>query len=119
MMMGTLFKVLKVKTKSNDWLSIKAGQLIYFPRTLQENWLDKIFNGLGWNIISWVKSLISTGLLLLVVVVVVMLIYYCLKRELTNRTAFNRKIIQAVVKRQNPGESAVTPPPPCSEMNEL
>jgi len=86
---------------------------------MQENWLDKIFNGLGWNISSWVKSFISTGLLLLVVVLVVVLICYCLKRELTNRTAFNRKIIQAVVKRQNPGESAATPPPPCSEMNEL
>jgi len=57
MMMGTLFKVLKVKTKSKDRLSIKAEQLIYFPksilrRKLEENWLDKIFSGLGWNLSS-------------------------------------------------------------------
>jgi len=52
MMMRTLFKVLKVKTKSKDRLSIKEEQLIYFPRTLEENWLDKIFNGLGWNLSS-------------------------------------------------------------------
>jgi len=44
-MMGALFKVLKVKTRSKDPLSIKVEQLIYFPRTLEENWLDKIFNG--------------------------------------------------------------------------
>jgi len=46
-MMGALFKILKMKTKSKDQLSIKAEQLIYFPRNLEENWLDKIFNGLG------------------------------------------------------------------------
>jgi len=46
-MMRALFKVLKVKTRSKDRLSIKAQQLIHFPRTLEENWLDKIFNRLG------------------------------------------------------------------------
>jgi len=81
MMMGALFKVLKVKTRSKDLLSIKAEQLIYFPRTLEENWLDKIFNGLGWNLSSWVKSLISTGLHLLIIFLLILLIYYCLKRN--------------------------------------
>jgi len=51
-MMGTLFKVLKMKTRSKDPLSIKAEQLMYFPRTLEENWLDKIFNEFGWNLSS-------------------------------------------------------------------
>jgi len=46
MMTGALFKVLKVKTRSKNRPSIKVKQLIYFPKTLEENWLDKIFNGL-------------------------------------------------------------------------
>ena len=86
---------------------------------MQENWPDKIFNGLGWNISSWVKSLIGTGLLLLVVVLIILLIYYCLKKELTSRTAFNRMIIQAIARRQNLSESVVTLPPPYSETSEL
>jgi len=79
---------------------------------MQENWLDKIFNGLRWNISFWVKSLIGTGLLLLIVVLIILLIYYCLKKELTNRTAFNRMIIQAIATRQNLSESVVTIPLP-------
>jgi len=73
-MIGELFKVLKVKTRIKDPLSIKVEQLICFPRTLEENWLDKIFNGLGWNLSSWVKSLISTGLHLLIVFLVILFI---------------------------------------------
>jgi len=87
---------------------------------MQENWLDKIFNGFRWNISSWVKSLVGTGLLLLVVVlIIILLIYYCLKKELTNRTAFNQMIIQAIARRQNLSESVVTLPPPYSETSGL
>jgi len=86
---------------------------------MQENWLDKIFNGLRWNISSWVKSLIGTGLLLLVVVIIILLIYYCLKKELTNRTVFNQIIIQAIARKQNLSESVVTLPPPYSETSGL
>ena len=86
---------------------------------MQENWLDKIFNGLGWNINSWVKSLIGTGQLLLVVILIILLIYYCLKKKLTNRTAFNRMIIQAMARRQNLSESVVTLPPPYAETSGL
>jgi len=73
-MMGALFKVLKVKTRSKDRLSVQAEQLIYFPRTLEDNWLDQIFSGFGWNLSSWVKSLISTGLHLLIVFLVILFI---------------------------------------------
>jgi len=69
------------------------GDTQEIQQDMQENWLNKIFNGLGWNLSFWVKSLISTGLLLLTVFLVILLIYYCSKRELTNKTAFNRMII--------------------------
>ena len=110
-MMGALFKVLKVKTRSKDPLSIKVEQLIYFPRTLEENWLDKIFSGLGCNLSSWVKSLISTELHLLIAFLVILLIYYCLKKELTNKPAANRMIIQTVAKKQNLSDLVTTFPP--------
>ena len=35
------------------------GDTQEIQQDMQENWLDKIFNGLGWNISSWVKSLIT------------------------------------------------------------
>jgi len=47
MLMGALFKILKVKTKNKNRLSIKAQLLIYFPRTLEKNELDKIFQWIG------------------------------------------------------------------------
>ena len=48
---------------------------------MQESWIDKIFSGLGWNLGSWVKSLISTALVLLIIFSTIILIYYCLRKQ--------------------------------------
>ena len=37
--------------------------------------------GLGWNLSSWVKSLISTTLVLLIILSTIILIYYCLRKQ--------------------------------------
>lgn len=47
---------------------------------VQQNWMHKIFKGLGWNLSSWIKSLINTAIVLLIIFFMITLIYYCLKR---------------------------------------
>ncbi|XP_040977460.1 uncharacterized protein LOC121232958 [Aquila chrysaetos chrysaetos] len=81
---------------------------------MQESWIDKIFKGLGWNLSSWIKSLISTVLTLLIIFLMIILIYYFLKKQITRKTSFNRMIIQAVARQQN-GQSIPEFPPAYSE----
>lgn len=81
---------------------------------MQENWIDKISKGLGWNLSAWIKSLITTVLTLLIISLMIILIYCFLKKQITHKTSFNRMIIQAVARQQN-GQSIPENPPAYSE----
>ncbi|XP_056217422.1 uncharacterized protein LOC130159631 [Falco biarmicus] len=65
-------------------------------KDMSEDWLGKIFNKLGWNLSSWIQSIIRTLFLLLVVFLMSMLIYACLKKQFTNRIAVSRMIMREV-----------------------
>ena len=80
---------------------------------MSEDWLEKIFSGLGWNLNSWLKSLIKTLFLLLIVFVMIILIYARLERQFINRLAAHRRIMREVP-HMPPGYS---PPPKYGETN--
>ena len=65
-------------------------------KDMSEDWFGKIFNKLGWNLSSWIQSIIKTLFLLLVVLLMSMLVYACLKKQFTNRIAVNRMIMREV-----------------------
>ena len=67
-----------------------------------------MFNKLGWNLSSWIQSIIKTLFLLLIVFLMIMLVYACLKKQFINRTAVNRMIMREVPT----SPPRYSPPPP-------
>ncbi|XP_055650001.1 uncharacterized protein LOC129783700 [Falco peregrinus] len=64
---------------------------------------ENFFNKLGWNLSSWIQSIIKTLFLLLIVFLMIMLVYACLKKQFTNRISVNRmREVPTIPSRHSP-----------------
>ena len=82
---------------------------------MSEDWLGKLFKGLGWNLSYWLQSIIKTLFLLLIVFLMIMLLYNCLKKQFANKIAVNCMImseVPTILPRYSP-----SPPPRYTEAN--
>lgn len=71
-------------------------------KDLTTSWLGKIFKGLGWNVSSWIKSIIESVIILLIVFLAIWLVYSILKGEIQKKTSWNQKIIKALTRDPRP-----------------
>ncbi|TRZ18414.1 hypothetical protein HGM15179_008655 [Zosterops borbonicus] len=71
-------------------------------KDLATTWLDKIFNKLGWNVSSWVKSILENLIILLIIFLVIWLAFRILKREIQKRTSWNRTIMKTLTRDKTP-----------------
>ncbi|XP_063258148.1 uncharacterized protein LOC134552909 [Prinia subflava] len=56
-------------------------------KDLATSWLGKIFEGLGWNVSSWIKSILENLIILLIIFLVIWLVYRILKREIQKKAS--------------------------------
>ncbi|XP_063252425.1 MLV-related proviral Env polyprotein-like [Prinia subflava] len=71
-------------------------------KDLATSWLGKIFEGLGWNVSSWIKSILENLIILLIIFLVIWLVYRILKREIQKKASWNRTIMKALARNPAP-----------------
>ncbi|XP_059347666.1 uncharacterized protein LOC132086202 [Ammospiza nelsoni] len=74
-------------------------------KDLATSWLGKIFKGLGWNVSSWIKSIIESVIILLIVFLAIWLVFSILKGEIQKKTSWNQRIIKALTRDPRPPSS--------------